>query len=120
MGQDQSEETVFLAGEYALGTLSWEERLAFEARLKTDPDLQDEVDFWQRELAGMLNSVPPRAAPQVLGRIQTTLFGQPAPVRPRIAAALPLPPGVGYIGLLALAVATALVIKGVALLHLLD
>jgi anti-sigma-K factor RskA len=120
MAEDHSEETALLAGEYALGTLSWDERMAFEALLKNNPALQTEVDFWQRELAGMLGTVAPKAAPQVLDRIQATLFGQPAQVRPRFAAALPLPSGLGYLGLLALAVATALVIKGVALLHLLD
>ena len=41
------------AGEYVLGTLSVDEREAFERVMEREPALHDEVQFWERRLSGL-------------------------------------------------------------------
>lgn len=64
------------AGEYVLGTLSREERTAFEAVLAVSPDLQRDVDEWREHLQILNDSLeavsPPRHVwPRVRERIAT-------------------------------------------------
>ena len=53
---DRDERTAS-AGEYVLGTLSAEERLAFEAALTTDAGLQAERAYWQDRLLPLAHQV---------------------------------------------------------------
>jgi len=50
-----------LSAEYALGTLSGLPRQRFSRLLKTRPDLQQEVRFWEARLAPLLGKLPPKA-----------------------------------------------------------
>lgn len=76
-----SDDDDVLAGEYALGLLSWEDRLQVESRLRQDGGLRQRVEFWQRRLNSLLPDVTPVPAPPVLARVQKTLFGT-APAQP--------------------------------------
>ncbi len=53
---DRDERTAS-AGEYVLGTLSAEERLAFETALATDTGLQAELAYWQDRLLPLVHQV---------------------------------------------------------------
>lgn len=50
-----------LAGEYVLGTLSPEERLEVESRLRRDAALRATVDAWSRRLQPLADAAPPAA-----------------------------------------------------------
>ncbi|MEJ2621532.1 MAG: anti-sigma factor [Candidatus Thiodiazotropha sp.] len=54
------------AGEYVLGTLQGEERVAFENQLQRDIRLQEEVDAWQQRLAPMLEGIDPVSPPEAV------------------------------------------------------
>lgn len=63
-----------LAAEYVLGVLSAQERRDFELRIKREPALAAEVEFWEQRLgvlASEVKSVEP--PPQVWARIQAAL-----------------------------------------------
>lgn len=67
-------ETVSEAGEYVLGTLDPAERVAFQARLMRDAELQAEVAEWQRRFAPLHAETadvepPERAFDKILARI---------------------------------------------------
>ncbi len=55
------EESEGLAAEYALGTLSAEERLIARSRLVADPEFARAVADWERRLAPLADAVPERA-----------------------------------------------------------
>lgn len=48
-----------LAGEYVVGTLSWERRQAVEARLRDDPVLTTKVAEWEARLQPLADTVAP-------------------------------------------------------------
>jgi anti-sigma-K factor RskA len=56
------------AAEYVLGTLSLEERLAFEAALAQDAGLREAVAQWSARLQPLADSVPPVAPSAALRR----------------------------------------------------
>jgi anti-sigma-K factor RskA len=74
-GPEDADDRV-LAAEYALGLLTDEERIAFEARLDDDPALRAEVIAWDEHFASaILEDVEPvEPSPQVGKRLQTLLF----------------------------------------------
>ncbi len=66
------------AAEYVLGLLEDEERAAFEARLRADPDLQQDVAAWSEYFATLTDPIPERVPPPaVLRRLEAELFAQP-------------------------------------------
>lgn len=117
MTRDQSDDKVVLAGEYVVGTLDWEDRLAVEARLAGDAELRGHVAFWQMHLAGLMPGVEPVRAPWVLDRINASLFGRA--VAPRGFAALFDRRGLGLV-LLVTGLVLALMIKVLSIAHLLN
>lgn len=75
---DRDERTAS-AGEYVLGTLSAEERRAFEAALTTDAGLQAERAYWQDRLLPLAHQVGTASpAPGLWARIEARLPAQPA------------------------------------------
>jgi anti-sigma-K factor RskA len=72
-----------LAAEYVLGTLSGEERVAFEARLQRDPAAMRAVAQWASRLQPLADAVTPTIpSPELWQRIQRDA-GLPTRVRPR-------------------------------------
>ena len=67
-----------IAGEYVLGTLPDADRIAFSARLKTDPALQSLVADWEARLADLNDDYAPAEAPDLLPAIEARLFPKPA------------------------------------------
>ncbi len=62
------------AAEYVIGTLSDDERAAFETRLKTDGEARDAVAFWERTLGTLSATISPAAVPEsVWARIASRL-----------------------------------------------
>jgi anti-sigma-K factor RskA len=68
-----------LAAEYVVGVLALDERLAFDARLKSEPALERLVAGWQSQLSGMNAAIAP-VAPSInlLPLIEARLFPTPA------------------------------------------
>jgi anti-sigma-K factor RskA len=67
-----------LAGEYVLGTLAGDERVAFEARLQRDPAAMRAVAQWAAHLQPLADAQPPMIPPaQLWQRIEREL-GLPA------------------------------------------
>ena len=63
-----------LAGQYVLGTLSPEERNAFELQLADSVELQKSVNQWQNHFLSITDNLAPITAPQPLSaRIERTL-----------------------------------------------
>lgn len=62
------------AGEFVLGTLPHAERLAFQARLDREPDLQAMVADWQERLSALNEAYAPVPAPDLLPQIEARLF----------------------------------------------
>ena len=63
-----------LAGQYVLGTLSPEERNAFELQLADSVELQKSVNQWQNHFLSITDNLAPIAAPQPLSaRIERSL-----------------------------------------------
>ncbi|MGR0277567.1 anti-sigma factor [Marinomonas dokdonensis] len=63
-----------LAGQYVLGTLSADERSAFETRLARSTELQSKVNKWQAHFASITDRLEPMPAPQPLSvRIERSL-----------------------------------------------
>lgn len=81
------------AGEYVLGTLSRAERVAFQARLQTEPALEAEVARWQAQLSALTAEIAPVAPPAELwSRIERQIDGPaadpaaPAAIRAGVSA----------------------------------
>ena len=60
MSPAEREELEALASEYALGTLSGDERARLEARMAWDGELAQFVDAWNRRLAPLTSRSSPR------------------------------------------------------------
>lgn len=71
-----------LAGEYVLGALDLEDRVALETRIRNDDVFAARVADWESQLA-LLNDgfAPVTPSPAVFDRVEARLFPQPAPVR---------------------------------------
>ncbi|HEX2529114.1 MAG TPA: anti-sigma factor [Geminicoccus sp.] len=71
------------AGEYVLGTLSPEDHMRFEMRLRTDRQAQAAVAYWERRLSPLAGlAAPAEPDPQLFGRIEQTINRQARPARP--------------------------------------
>jgi anti-sigma-K factor RskA len=71
------------AGEFVLGTLTAEERMRFEMRLRTDRRAQAAVAYWERRLAPLAGLAPAvEPDPQLFDRIERTIKLQTRPARP--------------------------------------
>lgn len=78
MSPEEREELEQQAGEYALGTLTGDDRLRFEQVLAHEPWLQRLVDEWSRRLGPLAETLTPVAPPPELWqRIEARL--SPAP-----------------------------------------
>jgi len=80
--EDQMPEFEALAAEYALGLLEGQERSAFEAQLRRNPDAARAVLAWQAQFAAMAEAEVDAVAPppRVEAALQARLFGpEPAP-----------------------------------------
>lgn len=72
------DEDDLLSGEYVLGTLDADARLAFQKRLSAEPALAERVAFWETYFASFNEDyaeVSPRA--RVKTELETQLFGAP-------------------------------------------
>lgn len=70
-----------LAAEYALGTLSAEERAEVALRRMVEPELDAEIDFWEARFAPLAQSAPEIAPPAGLfAKIEAGLPPKLAPV----------------------------------------
>jgi len=68
-----------LAGEYVLGLLEGEAKMAAERRITSDADFAREVEAWRSRLAAFDDTVDPSAASDTLWRrIEAGLAGPPA------------------------------------------
>jgi quercetin dioxygenase-like cupin family protein len=89
------------AGEYVLGTLGGDDRVAFEARLAGEADLRAAVDAWEVRLGGMLTAAvkPETPGTGVWARIDSALAARQAEnfggvtVRADVGEWQPLAPG---------------------------
>ena len=72
-----------LAAEYVLGVLDLPERLAAEARVKSDAPFAARVTAWETRLAGLNDAFAEAPAPDLLPQIEARLF--PVAARPRRA-----------------------------------
>ncbi|SDX96690.1 anti-sigma factor [Citreimonas salinaria] len=96
------------AAEYVLGLLSEDEAQGFEARMREDPDLEQDVAAWRDHFATLTDPVAAQAPPpRVWGRIESDLF---KPARKPIWRQL-LPYGVGAV--LGATLAWAVFVSGV-------
>lgn len=71
-----------LAGEYVLGALDLEDRVALEARMRSDSVFAARIAMWEAHLAPLNDefaAVIP--SPAVFDRVEARLFPQPAPAR---------------------------------------
>ncbi|QXT41283.1 anti-sigma factor [Gymnodinialimonas ceratoperidinii] len=77
---DTTPETEPLAAEYVLGLLTPAERVAFEARLRSEPALLAEVRRWESHFATMadLEVDPVAPPPRLRDAIEARLFGLPS------------------------------------------
>lgn len=71
-----SPEDAALAGEYAMGLLSDEERAAFAARLAAEAVLRAEVEGWHEQLAKLSDGVEAGPPPGAKRRLMRRLFGE--------------------------------------------
>lgn len=78
-----AEEADALAAEYVLGVLDLPERLAAEARIKTDAAFRAAVAAWEERLAPLAEDYAEVPAPDHLKAIEARLFPVAAPVRRR-------------------------------------
>ncbi len=81
--QPYDEDDSVLAAEYALGLLTADAALAFEARLVSEPGLRAKYAAWADDLAGLTDDIAPVAPPAALERrIEALLFGADTARRP--------------------------------------
>ncbi len=67
-----------LAAEYVLGTLPLTDRMAFEARLRTDAGLARRLDRWEAHFAPLNEDYATVPAANLLPQIEARLFPRPA------------------------------------------
>jgi anti-sigma-K factor RskA len=72
-----------LAAEYVLGVLDMGERLAAEARLRTDAGFRARVAAWEGRLSGLNADFAPVDPPNLLPAIEARLFPRPTRQRSR-------------------------------------
>lgn len=77
------EEDDALAAEYVLGVLDLPERLALEARIKSDAIFAARVTAWETRLAGLNDAFDEAPAPDLMPQIEARLF--PVAARPQRA-----------------------------------
>jgi anti-sigma factor ChrR (cupin superfamily) len=70
-----NDETTLRAGEYVLGVLSPEERLAVERDAATDPDLAAEIAYWHERFVPLVESVDVEPPPELFDRIKKAIRG---------------------------------------------
>lgn len=75
------EEADMLAAEFVMGTLPLQERVAAEARIKSDPAFVAMVSAWEAHFADLNDAYVEVPAPDVLPRIEARLFPQAAKAR---------------------------------------
>ena len=74
------------AGEYVLGTLTAEERAAFERVLVSDPALQAQVRFWEAQMISLTDMIPEVApSARVWRNIERAIGPETVPVAPTAA-----------------------------------
>lgn len=74
MSPQERDELEMQAGEYALGSLSGDERLRFERILAEEPWLQQRVDEWNRRLGPLAETLAPVApSPAVWSNIEARI-----------------------------------------------
>jgi anti-sigma-K factor RskA len=71
-----NEEADALAAEYVLGVLSYDDRLAAEARLKSDSDFADRVSRWIMHFDALNEDYEPVQAPNLMPQIEERIFGR--------------------------------------------
>ncbi|WGW03287.1 anti-sigma factor [Tropicibacter oceani] len=65
-----------MAAEYVLGLLPQDERAAFEAQMRADPDLEQDVVAWAEYFSTFTDDIPEEAPPpQLWKRISAQAFG---------------------------------------------
>jgi anti-sigma factor ChrR (cupin superfamily) len=70
------------AGEYVLGVLSPDERVAVERDAAADPDLAAEIAFWNERFTPLIDNVEAEPPPHVFDRIKAAIRAQEsAPVQ---------------------------------------
>jgi anti-sigma-K factor RskA len=74
------EEDEALAAEYVLGVQDMPDRMATEARIKSDPAFAALVTAWEIRLSPLNDDIAETPAPNLLPQIEARLF--PAPARP--------------------------------------
>lgn len=73
-----SEEKFAWAGEYVLGTLTYDERQAFERASASDADLAAARRYWENQLAELNDLTPPLAPPRALWDRISVSIAQPS------------------------------------------
>ncbi|VEF11837.1 anti-sigma-K factor RskA family protein [Pseudomonas fluorescens] len=77
MSGESAQERDELAGEYVLGTLSFEQRIEVQRRLAHDSELRAAVDAWERRLLGLTDfAEPQQPSAQLWPRIERSLGGR--------------------------------------------
>lgn len=80
------------AAEYALGVLDADERAAAEARAETDPAFAEDILYWVKRFAPLMELVPPQApSPALWGRIQSAVARRKSASAPETAGPAPIP-----------------------------
>ncbi|WP_122611216.1 anti-sigma factor domain-containing protein [Pseudomonas viridiflava] len=74
MTGESAQERDELAGEYVLGTLSFEQRIEVQRRLPNDPELRAALDAWERRLLELTDlAEPQQPSAQLWPRIERSL-----------------------------------------------
>jgi anti-sigma-K factor RskA len=71
-----NEEADALAAEYVLGVLTHEDRLAAEARLKSDSDFADRISRWTTHFEALNDGYASVQAPNLMPQIEERIFGR--------------------------------------------
>ncbi len=70
------DETDALAAEYVLGVLTLQDRLAAEARMKSDATFADAVTRWEAHFDALNDGYESAPAPDLMPQIEARIFGQ--------------------------------------------
>ena len=84
---NNTNEQSLLAAEYVLGALDPQAQAAFEARLATDSQAQDDVAYWENQLADVGLTLPAVTPPASVWRgiqMQTGVRSKPLPCNKRV------------------------------------
>src|SRR5262249_34581942 len=73
VGAAMNDDKTVRAGEYVLGVLRPEERHAVERAAAADPDLADEIAFWNEQLMPLVDAVEVEPPPELFERIKSAL-----------------------------------------------